>query len=551
MSAIRRCEYRDSKMVSGPTATAANQGTTITVEDLFYNIPTRRAALRSASEEHNKIAEVVTKYAIHNAGVGFVLKKQGESGVDVRTSHANTVVDNIKTVYGPSVAKELIEFSIEDDKYKFKSKGHISNVNYSVKKMIFLLFINNRLVDCTPLKRAIEHVYASYLPKGSSPFVYMSLNIAPHNLDVNVHPTKHEVFFLHQDAIIEKIQQGLEDKLLNSNSSRAFNCNKLLPGAGITLEMFDNKQKSVAPKDMVRTDANIQKIDKFFNASMPTKTSDNDKESPKKLEPEYMNDLSRKTDLTSVDDIKEDILHSCSPEVRDVLASHTFVGCVDRELALFQHDTKLFLANTTTLSSLLFRQIIFSRFGELPVLRLCPPPRVRDLALIALEDEASGWTPEEGTKAELAGQVEKVLGLHKDMLADYFSLEMEDIEDELHLTGLPLLLEDFCPWFGGLPRYLSRLAAEVEWATEKECFEGVAKETAAFYSVREVAGRSPRYDTGQHGGAAEAGDWRRAVEHLVYPAIKRLLLPPTSCLNDRTIVQVANLPDLYKVFERC
>ena len=173
--------------IKGPTPTAANQGTTITVEDLFYNISTRyiykisnnvmalvfffsilmslfvprRAALRSATEEHNRIVDVVSKYAIHNAGVGFSVKKLGESGVDVKTSPSNTILDNIKTIYGPSVAKELIEFSLEDDKYKFKSQGQITNVNYNIKKMIFLLFINNRLVDCTPLKRAIEQVYST------------------------------------------------------------------------------------------------------------------------------------------------------------------------------------------------------------------------------------------------------------------------------------------------------------------------------------------------------------------------------------------------------
>ena len=46
------------------------------------------------------------------------MKKQGESGVDVKTNHSNSVVENIKTIYGPSVAKELLEFSIEDEKYK-------------------------------------------------------------------------------------------------------------------------------------------------------------------------------------------------------------------------------------------------------------------------------------------------------------------------------------------------------------------------------------------------------------------------------------------------
>ena len=159
------------------------------MEDLFYNVPTRLAALRSSAEVFNKIADVVTKYAIHNAGVGFALKKMGEVGVDVKTTATSTVVDNIRTVYGPSVAKELIEFFLEEEKLKFRVHGFISNV----KNMIFLLFINNRLVDSTAIKRAIDHVYASYLPKGSFPFVYMSLHIAPQNVDVNVHPTKHEV----------------------------------------------------------------------------------------------------------------------------------------------------------------------------------------------------------------------------------------------------------------------------------------------------------------------------------------------------------------------
>ena len=69
-----KCEYKDGKPVSGPLPLASNQGTTITVEELFYNVPTRRAALRSNAEDHNKISDVVSKYAIHNSGVGFTFK---------------------------------------------------------------------------------------------------------------------------------------------------------------------------------------------------------------------------------------------------------------------------------------------------------------------------------------------------------------------------------------------------------------------------------------------------------------------------------------------
>jgi DNA mismatch repair protein MLH1 len=71
----------------------------------------------------------------------------------------------VRILYGPSVAKELIEFRLTDDQYQFKVEGHVTNVNYSVKKLVFLLFINHRLVESSALKKCIENVYASYLPK--------------------------------------------------------------------------------------------------------------------------------------------------------------------------------------------------------------------------------------------------------------------------------------------------------------------------------------------------------------------------------------------------
>lgn len=65
-----RAEYSDSKLKANPKPLAGNQGTIITVEDLFYNMNVRRNALRSPAEEYQKISDVVSKYAIHNAQVG-------------------------------------------------------------------------------------------------------------------------------------------------------------------------------------------------------------------------------------------------------------------------------------------------------------------------------------------------------------------------------------------------------------------------------------------------------------------------------------------------
>jgi len=81
----------------------------------------------------------------------------------------------------------------------FTCKGFMSNVNVgTLKRFTLLLFINHRLVESAAIKKSIEVVYSAYMPKGSHPFVYLALEIVPQNIDVNVHPTKHEVQFLYQ-----------------------------------------------------------------------------------------------------------------------------------------------------------------------------------------------------------------------------------------------------------------------------------------------------------------------------------------------------------------
>jgi DNA mismatch repair protein MLH1 len=230
-------------------------------------MPTRRGAMRSGSEEHARIADIVTKYAIHNAGVSFTLKKQTETVADVRTNSSASVVDNIRTLYGANIARELLAVDIHDSKLSFQLHGQVTNANFSTKKCIFLLFINHRLVDCTALRRAVDTIYAAYLPKNSHPFVYMSLEVAPANIDVNVHPTKREVHFLHEDSIIESIQRGVEQRLLGCNTSRTYSQQLLLPGASqpLTLDTESEKRPGrIYDRHLVRTDAHEQTLEAFL-----------------------------------------------------------------------------------------------------------------------------------------------------------------------------------------------------------------------------------------------------------------------------------------------
>lgn len=100
--------------------------------------------------------------------------------------------------------------------------GLVSNANHAAKKMVFLLFINKRLVESTVLRRAVEEVYAPYLPKHTHPFAYLSLRLPPASLDVNVHPTKREVHLVHQEEARRLGPAALDHHEDTSHRSPAF-----------------------------------------------------------------------------------------------------------------------------------------------------------------------------------------------------------------------------------------------------------------------------------------------------------------------------------------
>lgn len=631
-----RGSYADGKLKAPPKPCAGNQGTQISVEDLFYNVSTRRKALKSASEEHARIVEVVSRYAIHNSGISFSVKKQGETMADVRTLSNATTVDNIRTVFGNAVSRELIEVGCEDAKLAFKMKGYVTNANYSMKKCVFLLFINARLVESTALKKAIETVYAAYLPKNTHPFLYLSLEIAPQNVDVNVHPTKHEVHFLHEENIIERVQQHVESKLLGSNSSRMYFTQTLLPGASIsasevlksTSSTSNTSHKSgdkLYAHQMVRTDAREQKLDAFLQP-MPKQQSPSipetvqvvekqkdDKSNPECNTTEMLSDLEmldasdlvtcveesemhtdhveeseastssdsvlhrkkrpraesdvemddseiyrtmtaasaprrRVINLSSVLSLQKDIEDRAHRSLQDMLRNHSFVGCVNPQWALAQYQTKLYLINTTKLSRELFYQILIYDFGNFGIMKLSESAPIYELAMLALDSPESGWSEEDGPKEGLAEYIVQFLQKKSEMLKDYFSLE---IDEGGNLTGLPLLLDNYIPPLEGLPMFILRLATEVNWDDERECFDSFSKECSMFYSIRKMYILEESASSEDKELETDAPSWRWTTEHILYKAFRMHLLPRKEFAEDGSVLQLANLPDLYKVFERC
>ncbi|CAH1641501.1 unnamed protein product [Spodoptera littoralis] len=590
-----KASYENGKLKAPMKPCAGNNGTQITVEDLFYNVIARKKSLRSPTEEYTHIMEVVGGYAIHNSHVGFTLKKFGEN-TDLKTPINSSVIENVRIIHGNAIARELMDIELHDSSLKLTLRGCITNVNYSHKKGTMLLFINHRLVDSLSIRKAVDSIYSTYLPKNAHAFVYLSLELDPRNVDVNVHPTKHEVQFLYEEQIIEKIKSCIESKLLSCNSTRVMYTQARLPGATMVEEIVKKTTETkLNPSYMVRVNSDVQKIDKFF----PTLNKPNDTITDTEINMEVQNEpkntkvpdiiVDRESDevlensigeeprnerqdqykthtaldqanlsyidpkdsfktrtfkyervetkLTSIKQLRLDVENKCNTNLREILANLIFIACIDCHKSLIQHSTKLYLCDTTKFAEELFYETLLYDFQNFGLIKLSSPLPLEELFVLGLSSQESNWDPELGDMRDMAQQMTELLVGKRNMLYEYFSFEMNSNGE---LLALPLLLDGHTPFMGALPTYLVRLVTEVNWDSEKECFESFSRQTAIFYS-------QPNPDPNPDSLRSE--QWRQ--EHVLFPAIRRNFLPPTSFVHNGAILQIASLNDLYKVFERC
>lgn len=551
-----------------PKPCAGRQGTQISVEDLFYNVPTRRRAFRSASEEYAKIAEVVGKYAVHCQGVAFSCKKHGEAGAGVAVPANAKIRDRIRLTQNSNAANELIDFQISSDQYGFRAAGLVSNANYNGKKTTMLLFINHRSVDSSAIKKAIEQTYSVFLPKGGKPFIYLSLDIDPARVDVNVHPTKREVNFLNEDEIIELVCEEIRTRLGKVDTSRTFMTQSLLSGAvtptisktnplpgasaAATSQRPPTMQTGSSRKpyenNLIRTDAKSRKITAMLPQAQHQESPSHEPVSDD-IEYEYTDKEATICRLTTIKDLRASVRESMHNELTDTYANHTFVGIADetKRIAAIQGGVKLFLVDYGMTAAEYFYQLALTDFGNYGSIRFSPPLALQDLIQIAVQQARA--TQSDNTDVDwdkVAAAVTQQLISRKDMLFEYFALE---VSPEGNLLTIPLLMKGYMPYMAKLPNFLLRLGPHVDWSDEKGCFQSLLRELASFYAPEALPPVPQEGQTEAEDMAERRRHVRRAVENVLFPAFKARLVATTSLLKGT--VEVANLKGLYRVFERC
>jgi DNA mismatch repair protein MutL len=193
------------------TKVGTTVGTTVRVEDLFYNVPARLKFLKTDVTERRAIDALVTRYALAYPHKRFKLS-EGKN-ITLQTSGDGDRRAILAALYGVDVAKQMLEIMSEEEGYRLTGLISPISLTRSNRKEI-TFFINGRWVHDASLSMALLQAYHTLLMVGRYPLTALFLEINPEEVDVNVHPTKAEVRFRNQDKIFSFVQRSIRKALL-------------------------------------------------------------------------------------------------------------------------------------------------------------------------------------------------------------------------------------------------------------------------------------------------------------------------------------------------
>ena len=240
---------------------ARGAGTTITVRDLFFNVPARKKFLRSEQTELAHIASLVTHYSLAHPDKTFELWNAGATLL--HATPVETMRERVFQVFGSQILEDLIELKPKSTALQMPEPdeppraytlcGFVSRpqVQKNNRNSIFV-FVNGRLIRDRLVLHSLSGAYHNLMPPACFPFALIFLDCDCEEVDVNVHPSKTEVRFRHQSWVHDFIRDAIREQLMLSRPAPSFTPGAM-PQAGAALpysefsQMMQNEAAGVSP----------------------------------------------------------------------------------------------------------------------------------------------------------------------------------------------------------------------------------------------------------------------------------------------------------------
>jgi DNA mismatch repair protein MutL len=249
---------------------ACEKGTSISVKNLFYNIPARRNFLKSNPVEMRHILEEFQRIALAHPELSFSLVQGDELVYDLSPGKLS---QRIVALFGKSYQEQLATCQEETD--LMKVSGYIGKPEAARKtRGEQFIFVNHRFVRNNYLNHAITSAYESLLQENSFPFYVLFLEIDPKHIDVNVHPTKTEIKFDDERAVYAVVKSSVRQALGSHNLTPALDyssdvnlVNKIGHAPALSREQYLEEQLGSSLQR-----SNLQNWEKLFEEERPSQS---------------------------------------------------------------------------------------------------------------------------------------------------------------------------------------------------------------------------------------------------------------------------------------
>ncbi|MBP2649350.1 MAG: mutL [Firmicutes bacterium] len=194
----------------------AGLGTTIIVNDLFFNTPARRKFMKTAATESGYIHDILGRLALSHPEVAFKLLNNGR--LVLSTPGSGSLLDAIASLYGPKTVEAVLPIEYQEEMLIIS--GYVAKPTLiKSSRQWQTLIINGRTVSSRMIAKAIDNAYHSLLPKSGYPLVVLNISLPPEAIDVNVHPQKSEVKLANEGAMFKAVYRAISAALTNTEES--------------------------------------------------------------------------------------------------------------------------------------------------------------------------------------------------------------------------------------------------------------------------------------------------------------------------------------------
>lgn len=208
-------------IIIGHVRQAHPKGTTVTVRELFRNVPARFKFMKSVATENSHIANVVSQYALAYPEVRFSLTIDGRN--TLQTPGSGNLIDVVIAIYGSETAQKMLIVNggevgwHANNAVPISVTGLVASPTVNRGNRDFMsFFVNRRLISSRLLTRAVEEAYTGLIMQNRHPIAIINISIPPSEVDVNIHPTKAEVKFHDDRAMFTAVQKAVRSALVTT-----------------------------------------------------------------------------------------------------------------------------------------------------------------------------------------------------------------------------------------------------------------------------------------------------------------------------------------------